>query len=560
MTDTAWQGDFKRPSIAVFAGPNATVLNTQPLVTGEAARRAYGLALRTNPDGRRARFDGLRPQRLAAPVTVYVEQFSAHPLEHDAAELYAPPDGFLNSSGNFSRQRTDAADIPVYEIELRPEDGLYPLPYAGRQADGRPWEGDEADPFGPRQRARQPFYPDAGRLFEEIDRFGVGDDGLVGQLDRLAEYRFYRAAPSGGFVLAGEEPGRDFFPYRPPHLRRQPSRAALAELTNTVASALASGLHEGALWLEGTPFVEETAYWLGLLIDTDRPLAATSSQRTHGALGNDGDRNVLDAVRYLTSRTWADEQGWDSLGAVVVVDQLVIAARSVQKADARPGGYVATGGHGGVLGSLTPGGVVTISWRPVRRATWRSEVRLSRLPETVQAATRDGDGRLSRSAIQVRADEGALEATAMPFVEIVKHGQYREPDGTIDGARETPVMALIDAQLRSGGLAGLVAEGASPFGSMSDSVDAALRVAVCSGLPVVRTGRGNADGVGDPAYNPLSITAGNLTSTKARLLLMACLLRLGSLPPAADPESPTPDELRVIRRALDAYQEIFDHH
>jgi len=28
----------------------------------------------------------LRAQRLAAPVTVYVEQFSAHPLEPDAAE------------------------------------------------------------------------------------------------------------------------------------------------------------------------------------------------------------------------------------------------------------------------------------------------------------------------------------------------------------------------------------------------------------------------------------------------------------------------------------------
>ena len=27
------------------------------------------------------RFDVLRPQRLAAPAKVYIEQFSAHPLE-----------------------------------------------------------------------------------------------------------------------------------------------------------------------------------------------------------------------------------------------------------------------------------------------------------------------------------------------------------------------------------------------------------------------------------------------------------------------------------------------
>ena len=50
----------------------------------------------------------LRSQALAAPVTVYVEQFSAHPLESDVAELYAPPDGFLNSAGEFLRRgRTD---------------------------------------------------------------------------------------------------------------------------------------------------------------------------------------------------------------------------------------------------------------------------------------------------------------------------------------------------------------------------------------------------------------------------------------------------------------------
>ena len=44
------------------------------------------------------------PQRLAAPVTVYVEQFSAHPLERDAAELYAPPDGYLDVRGRFSQR------------------------------------------------------------------------------------------------------------------------------------------------------------------------------------------------------------------------------------------------------------------------------------------------------------------------------------------------------------------------------------------------------------------------------------------------------------------------
>ena len=86
-------------------------------VTSNTTRN--GLPPRSNPDGSDARFDVLRPQRLAAPVTVYVEQFSAHPLEADAAELYGPPDGYLDGSGQFRNARQDAGDRPVYRIDER---------------------------------------------------------------------------------------------------------------------------------------------------------------------------------------------------------------------------------------------------------------------------------------------------------------------------------------------------------------------------------------------------------------------------------------------------------
>src|SRR5271163_4999992 len=112
----------ERPRIAHFAGPNGTIQNSPPLVTSNKARRKYDLPLLTNPDGSPARFDVLRPQRLAAPATVYVEQFSAHPLERDAAELYGPPDGYLDSAGLFHKERRHPADKPVYEITLLPED------------------------------------------------------------------------------------------------------------------------------------------------------------------------------------------------------------------------------------------------------------------------------------------------------------------------------------------------------------------------------------------------------------------------------------------------------
>jgi L-asparaginase len=118
----------RKARIAHLTGPNATIQNTPPLVTSNKARAKHNLAPLTNPDGTPARFDVLRGQRLAAPVTLYVEQFSAHPLEADAAELYGLPDGYIDSAGQLHRERQSADDKPVYEVELRPEDGFYPLP------------------------------------------------------------------------------------------------------------------------------------------------------------------------------------------------------------------------------------------------------------------------------------------------------------------------------------------------------------------------------------------------------------------------------------------------
>jgi len=75
---------------------------------------------------------------------------------------------------------------------------------------------------------------------------------------------------------------------------------------------------------------------------------------------------------------------------------------------------------------------------------------------------------------------------------------------------------------------------------------------------VVAVGRGNNEGF--PAPHGLFLGGRNLTATKARLLLMACLMRLGSLPPTADPDRPTEGELEAVRNRLAAYQEIFDSH
>jgi hypothetical protein len=563
-----------KPKIAVFSGPTATIQNSEPLVTSNKARAKYGLPLLTHPDGSPMRFDALRPQRLAAPVTLYVEQFSAHPLERDAARLYAPPDGYLDASGAFHQERQGPHDVPVYELSLHPEDGLYPLPYMARQANGQAWDDDGATPAAPAAQCRQPFYPDASRLFEEIDRLGIGDDGVASLLSAKATFDFYRALPSGGYtqglpasqradVGEGDIPpetlGQDFFPYRPAHLRWEPPMSSLARLTNVVQAALASGQYAGAIWLEGSPFVEETSYWLNLLIDTTVPIVGNASQRAHGVVSNDGDRNIIDSVDYLVSGIWADASGHDCMGVVVIQDEQIFTAREVQKADARPGGYVATGGHGGIVGTMGQPGPPALTFKTVKRHTHTSSVNLSRLPEAVEGTQRV-NGRITQVTVRVKDAQGAILGAAIPKVTIVKHARYLPEDASGDAEAEVDILARMAKNLREAPLAGFVAEGSAPFASMSNAVEAALKRATLSGMPVVKVGRGNAEGIVDPGRAPLAIAGSNLTATKARLLLMACLLRFGSLPHAVDPTCPTPAELAAVQARLAEYQAVFDTH
>jgi hypothetical protein len=335
--------------------------------------------------------------------------------------------------------------------------------------------------------------------------------------------------------------------------------SSLARLTNVVQAALASGQYAGAIWLEGSPFVEETSYWLNLLIDTAVPIVGNASQRAHGAVSNDGDRNIIDSVDYLVSRIWADASGRDCMGVVVIQDEQIFTAREVQKADARPGGYVATGGHGGIVGTMGQPGPPALTFRSVKQHTHSSSVNLSRLPETV-AGTQRVNGKITPVAVRIKDAQGALLGTAIPKVTIVKHARYLPEDASGDAEAEVDILARIAKNLRKAPLAGFVAEGSAPFASMSNAVEAALRRATLSGMPVVKVGRGNAEGPVDQARCQLAIAGSNLTATKARLLLMACLLRFGSLPPAADPTQPTPAELAAVQAKLAEYQVVFDTH
>ena len=303
-----------------------------------------------------------------------------------------------------------------------------------------------------------------------------------------------------------EHLGVDFFPYRPRWLRRHTQRGRLAIVTNMVQSALDSGTYAGAIWIEGSPSVEESAYWLSLLIDTRVPISCNASQRPHGALANDGDHNIVDSVEYIVSRAWADQDGGDRVGAVMCQDGQIFAAREVQKADARPGGYIATGGHGGILGRVGeafPPTPTRLTFVPTRRHTTGSDVNVRQLPASVWGVIRNGAA-LEPVSVSIKDATGDLLPTAIPKVSIIKDapqfgGDAAVDDGSRSPATEVDILARIAHNLEHAPLAGFVGEGMAPYGFLSEAADAALRQAVFSGMPVVKVGRGNNEGFASQA-------------------------------------------------------------
>lgn len=529
-----------KPKIAVFSGPNATIANSPTLVTSKKGRLQNDRELP-------GRFDHLVGQILYEPVTVKIRKYTAHPLEEEAKELY----------------HDDGKEY--YEVKLLPEDGPYPLPFMGRRGDGSsngiPFEEDDLSNPLLDYGGRQFFYPDASRIFTDIDRTisGRNIDGEGSVLDRQADYEFIRVLPSGGYITKGEKSGVHYFPYRPYPIARRPGHRGLAIAANTVQEVLASGKYVGGIWMEASPTVEESAYWLSLLIDTDLPLACVAAQRPHGQLSNDGDRNIVDAVGYVLSGEGI------GLGVVGVLDERIYAAREFKKADDRPGNYKATGGHGGILGSAGP--PVVIWYKPAYKRAATSDVNISKIPQEVEFMDAVGDSRSIR--VRVKNTDGTLQENSIPRVHIIKYGAYMDEDETNNPDHEVDILARIQKGLEEESRAtsqtpfhGFVMEGTNPYGMGSGSQHAALAIAACSGMPVVRVGRADPGGMvpvgrGRP---DLCIAGTNLDTNKARLLLIASMLKFGRLPKAKDPKNPTAIEREAINAKLSQYQEVFYSH
>jgi len=222
---------------------------------------------------------------------------------------------------------------------------------------------------------------------------------------------------------------------------------------------------DGIIITHGTFTLEETAYFLHLTVHTNKPIVCVASQRMHDAIGNDGDRNLLDAVRV------AINPGAKGSGVLVVLHEEIHSAREVVKTNQRPGGF-ASPNHG-LLGHIESD-QVSFYRSVTRHHTYQSEFDITQIRD-------------------------------LPRVDII---------AAYVGADDTTARACIEAGAR-----GLVVQGYAFSGSPAITQRETLERIAASGIPVVLASRGGGGRVPVIADDPF-IQADTLTAPKARILLM----------------------------------------
>ncbi len=242
------------------------------------------------------------------------------------------------------------------------------------------------------------------------------------------------------------------------------------ELAQLIADELAERPEtHGIVVTHGSNTSEETAYFLNLVLDTDKPVVVVGAQRQRTLLSEDGSRNLYDAVRVAAH---PDARGH---GVLLVVNEMIHAARDVTKTLS----YRTETWNSGDLGAL---GLVDID-----------RIRFYRTP-------------MSRHTVasELRID-GISSAEELPRVDIVY--TYADAGGE-----------LIDAAVAAGAR-GIVVAG-FPTGTPTPAMTAALEVAEAAGVAIIMSHRG---GRGRVQTGRPFTSADNLTPQKARILLMLAL-------------------------------------
>lgn len=228
---------------------------------------------------------------------------------------------------------------------------------------------------------------------------------------------------------------------------------------------------DGFLITIGSNTSEDLAYFLNLVIKTDKPVVVTAAQRQRTTRSEDASRNFIDAVITAASPATSGK------GVVLVANELIHPAREVTKnVVSRVDTWESL--DTGALGIIS--GRQPIYYRtPTRRHTVNSEFTL----------------------------EGITKAADLPVVEIL----YSYVDAS---------PALVTAAVEQAGAKGLVVA-AFATGSAHGGQRPPLVAAAESGIPVVIGNRGSS---GRIASRPAPYVGGdNLTPHKAAILLKLAL-------------------------------------
>lgn len=99
----------------------------------------------------------------------------------------------------------------------------------------------------------------------------------------------------------------------------------LLKLSKRAAKLLASDDVDGIVVTHGTDTLEETAYFLNLVLKSDKPVVVVGSMRPSTAIGADGPANLYNAVKVAASKEAHGK------GTMVVLNDRIAAARYVTK-------------------------------------------------------------------------------------------------------------------------------------------------------------------------------------------------------------------------------------
>ena len=197
------------------------------------------------------------------------------------------------------------------------------------------------------------------------------------------------------------------------------SQAPSIEFDSTYASGLAAFIsdnlsdYDAFIVTHGTDTMEETAFFLELVLDTDRPVILTGAMTPAEKPGYDGLSNLIDSVKV------ASDPASRGKGVLVVFDKDVISGMYARKTESlRSGAFESA--HGGKLGSVT-GPKVTYHYdvRPHRRLENHASgaVALIKVHYDVGATLLRNAYDSHRAVVLEAAGSGRVPSRLLPLIE-----------------------------------------------------------------------------------------------------------------------------------------------